>query len=71
MNSKDRDYYLNLFKDILDDLEKYYKPETVDFVMKENGMAGILQLRLALFATCHKLENMLDPDQEPETPDLN
>ena len=72
MSKEDKDYYVNLFKDILEDLEKYYKPETVGFVMKEQGMVGILQLRLGLFASCHKIEKMADlTNRELETPELN
>ena len=67
MTEEERNYYLDLFRDILDGLEKHYKPETVAGVMREQGVAGILQLRLVLFAACHKAEWL--PDISDETLD--
>lgn len=72
MTEEERNYYLGLFRDILDGLEKHYKPETVAGVMREQGMLGILQLRLGLFAACHKIERLADlTNREPTLPELN
>lgn len=72
MSPEEKEYYLKVFEDILDGLERCYKPETVEKVMRDQGMGGIMQLRTLLFAYCHKEEWMQGvSDQTLENIELN
>lgn len=65
MSPEEKEYYIKIFKDILDGLERCYKQETVEKVMRDQGMGNIMQLRTLLFAYCHKEEWL--PDISDET----